>query len=198
MTSKNWDKVKLAVNIYYPRPSSDVTAAITQATVLVGTPCPLVNRVSIKTSFKFEPYHGLTEWNQGVIEKPPEFTFTVAFPATSNIVRLMRALHAGGIPFNLEVKDTQVYGKDGLGDPVPKEFALITEALMECRCTSKEVSITVGNIPMVVFQGMALRYTYSDPVSDKTDMEGDGATTEIDSLFGSGGAIAPKVFEEWN
>lgn len=177
----NWDKARIATRIVYTNPSDNTEKIHT---------CVMVNRVSFKATFNYEPYHGLSEWNQGVIEKPPEFTFTIAIPATSDTTRLLRALHVSGLPFNMDIRDATAGNS---------EFALITEVLVECRITSKEVNINVGELPMVVFNGMALRYTYSDPASGSSNIKNNALTQDAGELFGGGQilATANSPLEEW-
>ena len=171
MITKNWDKARIAVEITYPGGSHT---------------CELPNRASINTKFNYIPYHGLNRWNQGVIEKAPEFTFTIGIPSVSKTVRLLRSLMVSGTPFGI-----------GLSDEIAdnNEFALISEELQECRLTNKGLTVIVADMPMVIFQGMALRYTYSDPLGSGSSQDGSGNKV----LFGDGKLIGSTdhIFAEW-
>lgn len=176
----DWDKARMGVNLYYPDPDDANTVHTHRL--------KLPNRVATKTVFNYRPYGGLTEWNQGVYELPPEFTITIAVPATSNSNRLLRALHVSGVPFNLDIADINA----------SDEFALITETFIECRITVKELPIVVGELPMITYQAMALRYSYVDNQTDGINVDGNGGNT--DSQFGSGKSVPSTIdlFAEWS
>ncbi len=109
MSYNNWDKGRIAVSITYVKPTASGDESVTESLVLP-------NRVSVRTQFNYKPLHGLNEWNQGIIEEAPEYTFTIGLPSVSASTRLLRALHVSGIPFDLTLKDAS--------DSV--EFKLIT------------------------------------------------------------------------
>lgn len=141
----NWDKARIAVNIAYPNPKS-VGSMLQQS---ISMP----NSMSMSTRFPVEPYHSITEYNMGYIEKPPEFSFSIAVPATSPSASLFRALETARYPFNIECRDAV--------DPTANtQFKLFHETFVECRFESKDVTINVGDVPMVAFKGKALRYHY--------------------------------------
>ena len=144
----NWEKARIAGFIEY----YDLDGNLSELHRI-----QVVNRISINVVQDLQPYDGLDQWNQGYIEKPPRYSFTIAVPVTSPTTRLLRSLLVTGIPFNLKVYDPQEYNN------VDKtEFQLLAEHLQQCRLTSKEVSIVVGDLPMVVFNGLALEYTFND------------------------------------
>ncbi len=163
---KNWDKARIAARIELDNPAGGVIAEVIQ----------LPNRVSIKATFNYEPLHGLNEWNQGIIEKAPEFTFVIAVPAVSATSRLLRTLQVSGVPFKLFVNDQSDSG----------EFELRQEVLSEARLTSKEMTVVVEDVPMIVYNGMALRYTYTDDGTMDSSIE-----------FGSGEPMSTDIFQEW-
>ena len=166
-TYSNWDKGRIGVSITYIQP----------AVIPVSTTEDLVlpNRVSVRTQFNYKPLHRLNEWNQGIIEQAPEFTFSIGVPSVSGSTRLLRALHVAGIPFDMAVKDATDSG----------EFQLRVEKLVECRITSRELNVVVEDVPMTIYSGMALRYTYTD------------ANGIVDQEFGDGKPVKVDLFSEW-
>ena len=184
---KNWDKARIATKIAYADPNT-IPATVTEHEL------KLVNRISIKKIHDFVPYGGITEWNQGYIERPPQYSFTIAIPATSNTTRLLRVLHSAGISFNMEVRD-----KAAGTDNVDQEFALISETLIECKLIGTEINIVVADLPMVVYNGLALRSTYTDG-DEKDSIDGNLGTVEASKMFGSGAPIPNTINlfnEEW-
>jgi len=166
-TYSNWDKGRIGVNVTYKEPTVE-GIEVTKSLVLP-------NRVSVRTQFNYKPLHGLNEWNQGIIEQAPEFTFTIGLPSVSASTRLLRALHVSGIPFAMLLQDATNSG----------EFQLIAEKLVECRITARELNVVVEDVPLTVFSGMALRYTYSD------------INGVVDQEFGDGKPVEEDLFSEW-
>jgi hypothetical protein len=180
---RNWDRARIANKIAYVDPN-DNTVKFHQL--------KLVNRISIRELHDFVPYGGITEWNQGYIEKAPQYSFTLAIPATSVSVRLLRAIHSSGLSFNMEIFDATVSD-----DNRDQEFALIKEVLIECKLTGKEANIVVADLPMIAFNGLALRATYTDGNTDSA-MKGNVNTTDPKIMFGSGAPIpnSTNLFSE--
>jgi len=190
MVVNNWDRARVATRVTSTDPvtGGDIDKDIT-----------LVNRVTMNTKFNYEPIHGLNEWNQGVIEKPPEFTFQIALPALSPFVRMFRAFHVSGAPFNLELKEVTARKPTPNGN-YEYEYALLAEELKECRIETKEVTVLAGDVPMVVFNGMALRYTFNDDTKLPDNPTGQGTVQYPNGAdFGSGVPLDNKLalFKEW-
>jgi hypothetical protein len=178
----NWDKARIAVNIGYPNPVSRV---MMQQTV------SMPNSMSINTSFPVEPYHSISEYNMGYIEKPPVFTFSIGVPSTSPSASLFRALETARYPFNLECRDATDTTTD-------TQFKLFRETLVECRFESKDITIAVGDIPMVAFKGKALRYHYGY-LSGGVLVDNPVDQTAYENYFG-GGNENPSllaIFSKW-
>ncbi len=179
----NFDKARIATEVAYQTPGMSNMKVL---------PITLVNRVNIKTTFPAEPYHSITEYNMGYIEKPPEFRFSIGVPSMSPEVTLFRALQTGRIPFNMSCYDATDFSETS-------QFKLLRETLVECRIESRELTINVGEAPMSLFAGIALRYMYNYIGADGHPVE-----TPVDSLiytnfFGSGNesTTLSALFAEW-
>lgn len=177
MVSYNWDKGRMVGEITYTKPGA--TEATTRQ-------CVMANRISTRILYNYRPIHGLNRWNDGVAHLAPEFEWTIGFPATAPIIRLLRNLQLGGIPFSFAVYDGNYSG----------ENALIKEVFDECRVTERRVDVTIDDVPAVTYSGMALRF---DPDYKNADLVDQGA---VGGNFGSGEAlstaIVDKLFEEWS
>ena len=169
----NWEKARIAGFIEY----YDLDGNLSQLHRI-----KVPNRISTNVIQDLEPYDGLDQWNQGYIERPPRYSFTLAVPATSPTARLLRSLLVTGIPFNLKIYDPNEFN-----DATKTEFQLLAETLQYCRLTSKEVSIVVGDMPMIVFNGLALEYSFND---------GENASMGAFSI-GSGRLPNIDFFSEW-
>jgi len=180
--SFNWDKARIVSKIYY----------LDSSGTSLEHQCKLTNRISTKTIFNYKPIHGLNYVNNGVIELPPEFTFTIGFPGTSATVRLLRALHTAGQPFRMDLVDeSEAAGVYGSGEET--EFKLYREIYDNCRITDKELEIVVDDVPAVIFSGFALRYSFD--ISPNVQVT-DGTISEY---FGDGGTLNANtnLFDEW-
>ena len=187
---RNWDRARVATNVEYLDPEGGS---------LVRKEITLVNRVTINTKFNYEPIHGLNEWNQGIKELPPEFTFQIALPVISPFVRMFRAFHVSGLPFTLELKEVTAKSETEDGNFI-YEYALLAEILESCRITTKEVTVVAGDVPMVVFNGMALRYTFHENTADPEVIIAEGSVQyPAGARFGSGAPLIDNIslFAEW-
>jgi len=192
---RNWDRGRVGVNIKYKDPLSGLN---------MDKSLILPNRITTDIKFNYEPIHGLNEWNVGVKELPPEFTFVLALPVVSPHVRMLRQLHVTGLPFDLVLADESTANPDledvdgVFAKTKSNEFGLLREELIEARVTTKELNIVVDDVPMVVFTGFSLRYTYNDKLYFGI---GAGTTAQKGIQFGDGAPISPasgvNIFAEW-
>jgi len=172
---KNWQNARILTKVFYLDPN---TNAITEHS------CTLVNRVTTSNTTPVEPYSSLTKYNNGFFEKPPQYNFTVALPVVSDTASLFRSLQSAGLPFTIEISDPNSSG----------EFKLNVEVYDKCRLENKAMDITVGNLPMTVFTGKALRYAYNDGNAFSTV---NGATVSNTNSFGSGDIPNVNLFGAW-
>jgi hypothetical protein len=149
-------------------------------------------RSNIRTTFPAEPYHSITEYNMGYIEKPPEFKFSIGLPSMSPEVTLFRALQSGRIPFNISCYDAT-------DQTETSQFKLLRETLIECRLESRELSVNVGEAPMALFAGIALRYMYNYIGADGKPVASDVDSVIYTKFFGSGNesTTLSTLFAEW-
>jgi hypothetical protein len=176
MVSYNWDKGRMVGHITAINPVDNS---------VISQECNMANRISTRVIYNYKPIHGLNRWNDGVAHLAPEFEWTIAFPATSPIVRLLRTLQLAGTPFEFTVKDANNSG----------EYGLMEETFGDCRVEERRVNVIVDDVPAIVYSGMALRF-------DPKVMDADGNDVGyMNANFGSGeplsNAQASKLFAEW-
>lgn len=182
----NFDRARIGTEIYYKTPNMGTGKTI---------PITLMNRMNIKTTFPVEPFHSITEYNMGYVEKPPEFRFSIGVPSMSNESKLLRALQSARMPFNIACKDV---GPDS--NTVNSQFTLIKEVLVEARIESRELTVNVGEAPMVLCAGIALRYFYSFLSADKqTVIDVPTEALNYNYYFGGGNETVSiaTLFAEW-
>ena len=69
-TNVNWLDTRIGIDITFNYNDQ------TSSTIRLQVP----NRVVVTTSQPYDKVHGLEAWNQGVIEKAPDYTFTISIP----------------------------------------------------------------------------------------------------------------------
>ena len=147
---QTWDKARILSSI----------ALIEGGVIKPFQPISVVNRITTDINTPYDRGHSINQYNSHVIEKPPEYSFVIAIAAISDEVELLRDVQSSGIYFQMELKDEN----DTTGEEVPapgnREYKLCREYFNYCKLTRKRAEVTVGEVPMVIFDGIALEYSY--------------------------------------
>jgi len=175
-----WDKARILASI----------SLIKGGVPGIPVPISIVNRVVTDVNTPYEAGHSINQYNSHVIEKPPEYTFTIAISSISDEVELLRDIQSSGIYFQMELRDEN----DDSGN---QEYKLCREYFRYCKLTRKRAEIVVGETPMVIYDGIALEYSYDfwkagviTPLKDGNDNQ---------YWFGHGDPIPSSVnlFANW-
>jgi hypothetical protein len=174
MVFTNWEKARLGIRI---------SIGSNTSTHVIELP----STITYRTVSKYEIIHDITAWNNGVFEKPPEYTFTLAVPTLSISAVILRDLQNAGVPFNMEIYDINDTG----------EHKLISDILINCYIDTGEVNVRTGELVMAVFSGFALRYNYRDGFATGNN----SATVTTTAGFGSGelptNLTVATIFAKW-
>jgi hypothetical protein len=145
----NWKNIKVGVKI---------TSA---AHAAGGVELSIPSRIMIRESVSYDIIDGINKYNQGVAAKPHRYTFAVTVPANTDTSRLLKALLSDEEPFDFDLID--VDPTINFTGPVtttsgPGDFRFLGERLIDCYLTDKEITVEIGAVPYVVFNGIALGY----------------------------------------
>lgn len=175
---QTWEKARILSSI----------ALIESGVATDEIPISVVNRVVTDINTPYDAGHSINQYNSHVIQRPPEYTFTIAIAAVSDEIELLRDIQSSGIFFKMILKDE---------NETNREFTLCKEIFNYCKITRKRMEINVGQVPMIMFDGFALEYTYEywDANGNATAVEENGDTY----WFGHGTPIPDtlNLFANW-
>jgi len=117
----------------------------------------LPNRIVLNTKRNYEKVHGIEAYNQGVIVKATDYTFSVSVPDNTTTVEFLRNILETGA-------EIDTFVTNGLPSPVVEpgvdeassDFKLIEETFHNCYLDGSETSIMIGDLPYTNFTGFAL------------------------------------------
>lgn len=172
----SWQRSKIAVDIIYPD-VNDPSGINNKTHRVIG-----YNRVLVRSVHNLDKYHSVEVDNMGYIHKPADYTFTIIVPVASPTSRLLRTLQELELPFNVKLTDTST----------SKEFKIKEDTLQHCVLGSKDYEVQVGMMPMLSFDGQALRYTYKqeDEAGETVQIPADDGESPL--LFGDGIPVEGK------
>lgn len=126
------------------------------------------NMVTINATNDQDPLDGLENHNAGYIYKPQRFTFTVSVPVNSPSYRYLRKLLLNRFQFEMQVvEDISLHPQQN--ENPQKEYQGIKEILGGCVIDDMNEPIRVGELPVVTFNGKALRFR---PIEDPDNTSG--------------------------
>jgi len=138
-----WDKARILTSI----------GIIKDGDTSTYVPVTIVNRVKTNIITPYELGHSISQWNSYIIEKPPEYTYTIVLPVISKEVAMLRDIQSAGLFFEMTLEDANANSNE-------REYQLGVEYFRYCKLTKNEREITVGEVPMVTFDGIAMEYSY--------------------------------------
>lgn len=114
----------------------------------------LQNRISISIRKNIETKSNLSEFNSFYVKKPPRITFTLAIESISGQSNYLRRIFATDTMIDFMVSDvTSNTNIENSGNT----FSLGKEELQNCLLSEKSFEVSVGDSPVTVYNGIALR-----------------------------------------
>jgi hypothetical protein len=121
---------------------------------------------------------GLEQHNAGYIYKPQRFTFSMDVPVNTPTYRFLREVLLRRLQFALKVSE-DIRGNPNIAnvDGYLREYEGLTEELHGCVFDDLSEPFRVGQLPIVTFNGKALRFKTADDTA---------AATTINNNYGEG------------
>lgn len=177
MGSYDWENARIVAKIQYYAVDSNGALSSTPTEYELELP----NSIQTNITAQYDILDSITRSNNTFIEKPMRFKFNLAVPANCDGARLLRNILVARVPFSITLTDAD----DATGTG---EFKLVIDGYEDCRLTDESISYKVGNVPMISFNGMALRAKYASFSAQGTlntsyGTVGDGSPIKDASLF---------------
>lgn len=100
----------------------------------------------------------LSDGNLQVIHKWPRYTWSLRIPVNADYIKNLVWLQKKNQSFTLELSENQP-------DGVEQSMKIGTVLLTDCMITNRDMEVVANDLPVVVFDGIALKET-TDGISD--------------------------------
>jgi hypothetical protein len=144
--SKNWKNIRLGCKIVYSEGSLQLS---------------IPARMSIKTQNSYDIIDGIEAYNQGVVGKAPRYTFAVSVPSNTDSSRLLQHLSDNQEPFDFYIVEIEPNVREGqitAAKTQKTDFRFLGECLKDCYLNGYELSVESQTLPIIAFDGIALRH----------------------------------------
>jgi len=118
----------------------------------------LPNLLTINIKNEQTPVDGLEQHNSGYIYKPQRFTFSIDIPANTSTYDTLRSYALNRYQFYLQVTE-DVSTNPNYEDLHDREYKGVMELLTGCAIDDMSEPFRVGELPMITFNGQALRFS---------------------------------------